>query len=46
MCWSLPGFEFDPFEDAQEHFMAMAWNKRREEKAVEAPAKKEKETFS
>ena len=26
--------------------MAKAWNKRREEKAVEAPAKKEKETFS
>ena len=24
LCWSLPGFEFDPFEDAQEHFMAKA----------------------
>jgi hypothetical protein len=46
VCWSLPGFEFDSFEDAQEHFMAKAWNQRREKKAVEAPAKKERETFT
>jgi hypothetical protein len=46
VCWNLPAFEFDPFEDAQEHFMAKAWNQRREKKAVDAPAKKEKETFS
>ena len=45
LCWSAPGSEFDPFEDAQERFIAKAWNQRREKKAAEAPATKQKETF-
>lgn len=46
LLWSVPGLAFDPFEDAQEEFLAKAWNARREKQATEAPALQQAETFT
>ena len=46
VIWSAPGVAFDPFKDAQEEYMAKAWNKRRETRATEAPALGQAEGFS